>query len=434
MKAFVLAVLIVASLPGCSRSPAPTTPPAAKSEAPPEINASGLDPALARVIAAAQQAARDNPQSAEAWGKLGQALHAAEFYGEAQECYNRAAKLDPASGRWVYLLATLQLQNDPETAIANLARAVAMIPATNDAPRLRLATALVERGRLPEAGRELETLLASNPGHPAARVELARVKLAGNDAAAAENLLQPALTNVFTARAALLLLSQIKQRTGDGAAAAQLAQRAGSMPKPFDWPDAHLREVQGLLADRQTLLDRANSLIMRQKFPEAETVLNQLSAQAPEDPETLLLLGRLRFQQRRCAEAEQLFRRHLAVRTNSLQGLAQLGLAQFCQDQWKDAAASFRAALAIKPDFAQAHNNLGLALSRAGDSEGALAAFRDALRCQPGDAGARAAIAEELLRLGRNAEALREAGEALQLDPRQPKALRVREAANAPKK
>ena len=55
-------------------------------------------------------------------------------------------------------------------------------------------------------------------------------------------------------------------------AATALATRAAQMPRPFDWPDPYLREVQSLRADRQKFQDQANSLLMRQRFKEAETL------------------------------------------------------------------------------------------------------------------------------------------------------------------
>jgi len=417
---------ILVGTAGCSRSPDSSQKHSLQS--PPTVDLSTIDPSLSNTISAAVQSVQSAPNSAAAWGKLGQALHAAEFVDKAQTCYAQAIQLDPASGRWLYLLAVLQLQNDPDTALTNLIHSTQLVASTNDAPRLRLARSFIERGQYNDAVPHLEKLLATFPAHPAARLELARVKLASNEPAAAVELLQPALTNNYTAKSALLLLSQAKQRLGD-TSAASLAARANAVPRSFEWPDPFLREVQALLSDRQNLLDRVNALIMQQRLADAEGLLNQLLSRDPDNPEAILLFGRLRIQQRRCAEAEQILNRHLTLRTNSLQGFAQYGLALFCQDKFSEAIAAFRSTIALKPDFAQAHYNLGLALSRSGNSKEALESFRNALRCQPGDAAVQAAIAEELLRLGLVADAIREADQALQLDPRQPKALRVKQAA-----
>ena len=394
----------------------------------PVVDTSSLDSFQAGMISNAVAAVRAQAESAEAWGKLGQAFEAAEFYGEAMKCYQRAVELDAGSGKWLYLLALRQLQEQPEVALTNLAEAVKRVPATNDAPRLRLAQALVERGRYGEALPHLNALMAVDANHAAARVELARIKLAAGDAAAVAEvpeLLRPAMTNNYTARAAHLLLSQARQRVGDAEGAAALARRAAAMPEAFDWPDVYLREVQSLMGADQALSERANALLGQGRFEEAERVLQQLVQRGPENPEPLLLLGRLRIQQRRCGEAEAFLQRHLALRTNSLQGYVQLGLARYCDSRWEAAAEAFRKATELKPDFAQAHYNLGLALARRGDNEGAKAAYQSALQINPADANAHAALAEEFLRAGDRARAEQHASDALRIDAKHAKALKV---------
>src|SRR6185503_20262505 len=160
-----------------------------------------------------------------------------------------------------------------------------------------------------------------------------------------------------------------------------------------------------LRADRQRLAEQANGFIQQQRTKEGEAALTKLLTAFPDDPEGLLLMGRLRYVERNCAEAEQWYQRHLQVQANSLNGLIQLALALLCQQRWNDGAAVLERAIALKPDFAQAHSNLGYARSRSGDSAGAIRAYRDALRCNPGDANAHLALAEELLRAGNQAEA-----------------------------
>jgi len=393
---------------------------------PPSADVAALDPLMAQLVGNSRAAVLATPQSAEAWGKLGQVFHSVEYSGEAQQCYRRAAQLDPASPRWLHLLGLLQLQEEPEEAIRHLARAAELAGPIPDAPRVRWMQALVERGRFAEAGALMQSLLAGNPDHAAARVESARVHLARNELARAADQLLPCLTNAFCARAATLLLAQIRLRQGDHEAATQLSRRAATMSRPFDWPDPYLREVQGLRADRQKMQDQINGLLMQQRLPEAEVALARLLKALPGDPEGWLLLGRLRYQQRRCPEADEALRRHLAVQPSSLNGLTQLSLALLCQERWTEAAAVLEQAIALKPDFAQAHNNLGYALARAGDSAGALRSYREALRASPGDVGAHLGLAEELARTGRRDEAMAEWKLAEQLAPGDPRLEPVR--------
>lgn len=401
---------------GCSSSPEV-----------PQASSDALDPVLAGMIRTSREQVIATPRSADAWGRLGQAFDAAEFATEAAHCYQRAGALDPESSRWPHLLALRQLQDEPETALQNLARAATLASPTNDASRLRLAQALIERGRWTEAAGELRLLLAVRPDHPAARLELARVRLAENDPTEAARLLPPALTNAHTARLALLLLSQIRQREGNSTEAAELARRAAALPRPFDWPDPFLREVQSLRASRDDISDRVNELLRQRRLDEAASQLEPLLATAPDHAEGLLLLGRLRVLQQRCAEAGAPLRRHLELRPDSLHGWTQLGLAGFCDGRWSDAAAAFRRAVELKPDFAQGHYNLGLALARAGEAANAIACFRETLRIQPGNTAAHTALAGELWKTGQTAEAGREVEAALRIDPRNVRALALRE-------
>jgi tetratricopeptide (TPR) repeat protein len=384
---------------------------------------------IARAIQTSRQTVLARGHSADAWGHLGEAFHAAEFHAEARTCYARAAQLDSRSARWPHLLGLLQLQDLPDAALANLNRAAELAGTATDAPRLRLAQALAERGRFREATNHLHALLNGNSGHAAARLELARIRLSENQLASAAELLRPCLTNAYSGRAAHFLLGQVRAREGNVEAATMLARQAAAMVRPLDWPDPFLREVQSLRADRSKLSEQANLLLIQRRFPEAEAILIDLLKKLPEDAEALLLLGRLRLQERRCAEAEPLFQRHLARQTNSLNGLVQLGLALFCQQRWNDSATAFERALVLKPDFAQAHYNLGLARARAHDSAGAIRSYREALRCSPGDAATHAALADELLLVGSFDEALIQADRAIALEPNHPKAKAAREQA-----
>ncbi|HEY0455301.1 MAG TPA: tetratricopeptide repeat protein [Verrucomicrobiae bacterium] len=373
---------------------------------PPAVSLVSIDKPLASLISSSRQAVLQRPKSAQAWGKLGQVLQAAEFPREARQCYAHAARLEPLSPRWPYLSGVLELQDQPEAALRSLRSATALAQGQTDAPRFALARALVERGQYAEAAVQLRTLLAGNANHAAAHLEMARIYAAQNQFKEATRELQMPLTNSFTERQALLLASQIAQRNQQRDVAVQLSRRALTMARAFDWPDPFLKEVQNLRVDRGKLADQANTFLQQQKLNEAEAALGQLLQAFPEDSEGLLLLGRLRYMQKNCAEAEAAYRRHLQAQPNSLNGLIQLGLALICQQSWTNAATVLEQALALKPDFAAAHHNLGVAKSHMGDAKGAIEAFRDALRCTPGDLNTMFALAEELANAGKQNEAI----------------------------
>lgn len=392
---------------------------------PPVIHTDTLDESSRQAVQRLRQEVVNRPSSADTWGGLGQLLDALQFSHEAEICYARAAELDPHSARWRHLLALQQLPHDLDTAISNLTRAADLAP-TNDISRLRLVQALIERGRLGEATNELQKLLQRQPNHPAARLELGRALFVQGQTADMERVLSPSLTNAFTARQGLLVLSQAEARAGRVERAGALAERAAGLPRPFDWPDPFLREVQALRPQRAELADKASSLLARGRIAEAEQAIEELRVRFPQEPESLLLFGRLRLQQQKYGEAEAAFRQYLERNSESVNGLFQLSLALLRQQRWPAAATVLQRVIAGKPDFAQAHANLALARSRAGDTTGAIRSYRDALRCRPGDAPTHLALAEELARTGARKEAHDEIDLALQIDPKSERALKLR--------
>lgn len=398
-----------------------------KDPEPPAVSVGSLDPATVQLIERSRAAVTASPQSAGAWGKLGQVFHIAEFFPQARECYQRASTLDAASARWVHLLSLLQLLEQPDEAVRGLARAAELAGAQSDASLVRLIQVLVERGRYNEAMGAIRTLLARNPAHVAARLELARVRLAHNEIDGAADALVPCVTNAFTMRPATLLLAQIRQRQGDLVAAKELSQQAGQMPRPFDWPDPFLREVQNLRADRQKVTDEINALLMQQRVKEAAAMLAPLLQSHPNDSEVLLMLGRLRLLERKCNEAAEAFHRHLAVQPQSVNGQMQLALAILCQRRWPEAVVVLRRVIDLKPDFSQAHYNLGYALARTGDTAGAIASYREALRASPGDIAAHLALAEELYLSGQKEAALNQLRWAAEVSPEDPRISKLRE-------
>lgn len=394
---------------------------------PPVIDGANLDPAMARLVAEARAAVLADRRAAAGWGRLGQVLHTLEFTAEARVCYERAAALAPDVPRWAHLLGLLRLQDDPDAGLVLLRRAAALAKGQPDASEVRLAQALVERGQWEEAGPVLDALQGRRPDHPVAALERARISLARQQLPQAEASLAVALTNAFTRRAALLLQGQVRQRQGDGAVAARLTAEAGALPRPLDWPDPYLREVQALRVDRSQAADQINGLLVQGRLAEAATRLDRLLAAAPNEAEGLLLLGRLRYLEKRCREAEEALRRHLDVQEQSVNGWMQLSLALLCQERWADGATALRRVLALKPEFAPAHANLGYALARGGDSAGAILAYREVLRLSPGNAEAHFALAEELGLSGRTEEALTHLERAAALSPGDPRLVRLRE-------
>src|SRR5438552_3855429 len=93
------------------------------------------------------------PRSAAAWGEYGIVLRAYRQHPEADQCFQVAADLDPADGRWPYLIGTPLADADPTAAVGWLERAEigTVSAATRETVQARLAEALLAAGRPADA-------------------------------------------------------------------------------------------------------------------------------------------------------------------------------------------------------------------------------------------------------------------------------------------
>src|SRR5438270_13637302 len=92
-------------------------------------------------VAGAARRVEVEPRSAVAWGEYGIVLRAYRQHPEADRCFHVAADLDPADGRWPYLIGIHLAETDPAAAVGWLERAAhGTVPdAAQDTVRARLA-------------------------------------------------------------------------------------------------------------------------------------------------------------------------------------------------------------------------------------------------------------------------------------------------------
>src|SRR5262245_61274865 len=194
------------------------------------------EPEVQGDVSEAARRVESEPRSAAAWGEYGIVLRAYSQHPEADRCFQVAADLDPADGRWPYLIGTHLADTDPATAVGWLERAVrGTVPvAARETVRARLAEALLATGRPADA----LAALGPDPVAAAPRIRLAAGRAAaavGDDRAAAE-FLGDLADHPPAARQALLLRSEICRRQGRTSYADHLAARAADAPE-ISWPD-----------------------------------------------------------------------------------------------------------------------------------------------------------------------------------------------------
>lgn len=388
---------------------------------PPAINTASLDPAVAGLIQTTLQAVRTTPRSAAAWGKLGSVLMHYEFNDEAEASFALAEKFAPQEPRWPHLHGLAIGSSDVIAATEKFRRATEITDAVKrgptDAPRLRLAQSLAERGLNEEAGKHFQTLLQLAPGHPAALLGLARLRQSEGRLTEATNLLAGCLHDPHTGRSAHALLAMLEQALGNSPAAELAARTSSTLPADVAWPDPWWSEALVWRVGRKALLEDATVLIDSGAWTEAQATLNQVLREYPEDGEAWYLMGWTFNQQQRGAEAERALREHLRLSPQSPKGYAQLAVSLLGQRRHAEAVEVLQTGLKLKPTWRELHSNLGYACVQLGRDEEAIGHFLKALALDPNYLPTHTALAELLRRRGGNEEARRLLRRALELSP-----------------
>lgn len=389
---------------------------------PPNVPTAGLDPAVAKLIEGTLAEVRTAPESAAAWGKLGSVLMHYEFLDEATVAFARAERLAPKEPRWPYLHALLLLPREPGAALPHLRRATALSPERPDAPRLRLAQFLAERGQSAEAAALFDDLRRADPAHAPALLGLARLRQNEGRLADSSNLLVRCLTNPHTAKAAHLTLAAVQQTQGHSSAVAETARQLANLPADAPWPDPWWTEALAWRVGRKARLEDASALIDQGQLAPAAQLLAAVSRDYPGDEEAWYQLGWTLNQSQQFADAERALREHLRLSPRSPKGHAQLAVALLAQRRHAEAIDVLRAAIVLKPTWRELHSNLGYACVQLGRLDEAIGHYRHALLHDPNYVPSYTALADLLTRRSQREEARRLLRQALELNPADPRA------------
>ena len=379
-----------------------------KPPTPPLLDLTAIDPAVRRAVDNARTAVLQNPQSADAWGKLGMILQGHGLSVEAANvCFAQAERLDPHKPCWPYYQATSVLNTDPEAALPKLRQTVQLCDCTPDVPRLQLAEVLLDLGHLEEATQQLERVLQLEPGNTLAFLDLGRIAFEQGALDKSISQLDQAVADPHTRKAARILLAQTYERLGNKTAAEQELHRANEFPNDLVWPDPYKADLLQLRVGKQVALARADQLIHQGKYPQAVQVLQRTVQEYPDAAWAWVMMGRAHLGKKDNVAAEQALRKATELGPELAEAQFYLGVAYFFQKNYAAATTCFRKAIQLKPDFALAHYNLGHSLKEQGDDTAALAAFRTAISCQPEYAAAHYNLATLLVKKGEWKEAAR---------------------------
>jgi tetratricopeptide (TPR) repeat protein len=337
------------------------------------------------------------PRSATAWGEYGIVLRAYRQHPEADRCLQVAADLDPADGRWAYLIGHHLTDTDPASAVGWLERAArGTVPANaQDTVRARLAEVLLA------AGRPADALAALGPDAVAsARTRLAAARAAaaaGDDRAAAE-FLGDLTDHPVAARQALLLRAEICRRQGRSSYAEYLAGRAADVPEA-SWPDPLADQIPSRDRSPGGRLDEAARMLRDGRPTEAERLLRPLTAKpTASDPRPFVGLAEAREAQGDRKGALEALARAVRADPKNLAANYQLGLLHFksgeqlwaagradgARDEFREAVTWLDHALTVNPDFGKGLLLKGTALHRfLGRQEEGLALLRRFVQIRP---------------------------------------------------
>lgn len=210
---------------------------------------------LLEAIRTAQDAVRNSPDDAEAWGYLGHVYLSHGWEVPAIPCYRQASSLAPNAFKWLYFLGRLTKERHPEIAVKHLTRALAL-DATYAPAHLYLASALRILGRFDEAQQHLEHAKRLQPDNPFSDLWLGEIALARQNVALARTHLEQALRLNPGQSEAHALMAQVAIALGNKQAARQHAQAArapsqyGDLSDPLWWDVLQAGVTASLYAER----------------------------------------------------------------------------------------------------------------------------------------------------------------------------------------
>ena len=380
-------------------------------------------------VAGAGRRVEQAPQSAAAWGEYGSLLRTYRQHPEADLCLQTAAALDPADGRWPYLLGQHLIDADPAAAVVWLERAArGTVPeGARETVAARLAETLLAVGRPADA----LAAVGTDPESPRARLAAARAAVAaGEDRTAAE--LIGDLDHPAAARQVLLVQADLCRRRGRTAYADHLAGRAAEVPDS-SWPDPLADPIKSRDRSPGGRLDEAARLLRSGKPAEAEQLLRPLTANpAAADPRAFVGLAEARGAQGDRKGALDALAAAVRADPKNLAANYQTGLLHFDAGEqlWQagrpDAARTefhlavewLDKALAVNPDFGKGLLLKGAALQRfLGKPDEGLALLRRFVQLRPEAADGHLLLGQALAEVGQTAAAVASLRRAAELAP-----------------
>jgi len=358
-------------------------------------------------------------ETAEALGRVGRSLLAAERYAGAGSFFTAAGALNSKDMRWPYYLGHVhKSMQQPEIAARFFEQSHRLDP--NHVPSLIwLGDMQLVLGQPAAAEPYLTTAIELQPSSVAAWFHRGRAALAKGDVRQAIADLERARSLDPDSDPVYYQLGLAYRAAGDQVKAADYLKRRGDASSIV--PDDPLMDsLQAGLESGAAYLTRGMEAIERRDWAAAVAHLRKAAELSPGDTTTHLNLGTALFLAGDRAAARGAFETAIRLSPELPKPRYTLGLLAESELKDPEAIEQFSAAVRLDPEYLEAHASLADALRRNGRVESSLAHYRKVLAVDPAASPARLGYGMGLVRLGRYREARAWFEQAATLHPEQP--------------
>jgi tetratricopeptide (TPR) repeat protein len=255
-----------------------------------------------------------------ALGRLGEIYLAMFLQEPSLECFVAAAALDPTNARWRYFVGVqCQALGRVEQAIDALEQAAKMEP-EYPTTHARLGALYLDAGDLGNARQHYQQYVDQRSSESPGYVGLARIALAQNDSAKAEELLRAAVQRTPNDFLAFRLLAQALVLNGKPDEARQATAQANRLPEYRGWLtfDQRLQEAHAYANTHRYLENAIQRAISARQFPQAINFAQELLRRRPQDADTMGLLAGLSHYRGEAAKARELITQAVALAPKSI--------------------------------------------------------------------------------------------------------------------
>ena len=355
---------------------------------------------LLQATESAQKAVAEAPDTADAWGALGNVYLVHGWEAEAARCYQRAVNISPTEFRWFYYLGLSTYKANAQIAVDAFKTAIALDPKY---PPLYVnyAHALRRLGQFEEARQQLLHVIELDPNNPFAELALGEISLAAKNFDDARIHLERALELNPDQSEAHAAMAQVSLALGDKEAASHHAKAARKPSKHTEMDDPLWWEVVRVGVTAKRYAERGTRYMKTGDFKSAATELSVAASSKPKDAEIWFNYGIVLLNTNRHSKAREALEHALfIIDENDLEGGMSpktpkeiaflevnsnynLGYVYERLSERAKAMAAYKRAIELKPDFAHAHSGLGVLYARTGRIREGIALCKKATQLAP---------------------------------------------------